>query len=157
MEQFCNPGFDVTVHAFDTSTAVRLRSSPYLTPDRIFVLPFPMTLTTLTLNQRSSQRFGNYFWKSSPEGSPPSLFSYEQYLLALVAHQNLHRQDRRWEPLINGCIALIRRSHLVEKPGLIECYRVTSPICMWYDSISILNEVNRDSIPRSNYLESLFY
>jgi len=35
-------------------------------------LPFPVTLTTLTLNQRSSRRFGNYFWKSSPEGPPPS-------------------------------------------------------------------------------------
>jgi len=33
---------------------------------------FPVTLTTLTLNQRSSRRFGNYFWKSSPEGPPPS-------------------------------------------------------------------------------------
>jgi len=72
MEQICNPIFDVTIHAFDTSSAVRLRSSPNLTPDRIFVLPFPVTLTTLTLNQRSSRRFGNYFWKSSPEGLPPS-------------------------------------------------------------------------------------
>ncbi len=33
---------------------------------------FPVTLTTLTLNQRSSRWFGNYFWKSSPEGLPPS-------------------------------------------------------------------------------------
>ena len=33
---------------------------------------FSVTLTTLTFNQRSSRRFGNYFWKSSPEGLPPS-------------------------------------------------------------------------------------
>ena len=72
MGQCCNPIFDVTIHAFDTSSVVRLRSSSNLTPDRIFVLPFPVTLTTLTLNQRSSRRFGNYFWKSSPEGPPPS-------------------------------------------------------------------------------------
>jgi hypothetical protein len=72
MRQFCNLIFDVTIHAFDTSSAVRLRSSPNLPPDRIFVLPFPVTLTTLTLNQRSSRWFGNYFWKSSPEGPPPS-------------------------------------------------------------------------------------
>jgi hypothetical protein len=61
MEQICNPIFDVTIHAFDTSSVVRLRSSPNLTPDKIFVLPFPVMLTTLTLNQRSSRRFGNYF------------------------------------------------------------------------------------------------
>jgi len=72
MRQFRNLIFDVTIHAFDTSSAVRLRSSPNLPPDRIFVLPFPVTLTTLTLNQRSSRWFGNYFWKSSPEGPPPS-------------------------------------------------------------------------------------
>ena len=35
MEQICNPIFDITIHAFDTSSAVRLRSSPYLIPDRI--------------------------------------------------------------------------------------------------------------------------
>jgi len=72
MGQICNPIFDVTIHAFDTSSVVRFRSSPNLTPDKIFVLPSPVTLTTLTLNQRSSRRFGNYFWKSSPEGPPPS-------------------------------------------------------------------------------------
>ena len=33
---------------------------------------FSVTLTTLTLNQRSSRWFGNHFWKSSPEGHPPS-------------------------------------------------------------------------------------
>jgi len=68
MEQLRGSIFDVTVHAFDTSSVVRLRSSPDFTPDRIIVLPFTVTLTTLTFNQRSSRRFGNYFWKSSPEG-----------------------------------------------------------------------------------------
>ncbi len=72
MGQCCIPIFDVTIHAFDTSSVVRLRSSPNLTPERILVLPFPLTLTTLTLNQRSSQRFDNYFWKSLPEGPPRS-------------------------------------------------------------------------------------
>ena len=33
---------------------------------------FSVTLTTLTLNQRSSRWFGNYSWKSLPEGHPPS-------------------------------------------------------------------------------------
>ena len=33
---------------------------------------FSVTLTTLTLNQRSSRWFGNYSWKSLPEGLPPS-------------------------------------------------------------------------------------
>ena len=86
MGQICNPIFDVTVHAFDTSSAVRLRSSPNLSPDKIFVLPFPVTLTTLTLNQRSSRRFGNYFWKSSPEGLPPSFLQLRAKFPALVAH-----------------------------------------------------------------------
>ena len=41
MEQLRGSIFDVIVHAFDTSSVVRLRSSPNLTPDRIFALPFP--------------------------------------------------------------------------------------------------------------------
>ena len=79
MEQLRSSIFDVTVHAFDTSSVVRLRSSPNFTPDRIIVLPFTVTLTTLTFNQRSSRRFGNNFWKSSPEGHNLHLsYSYEK-------------------------------------------------------------------------------
>ena len=33
---------------------------------------FSVTLTTLTLNQRSLRWFDDHFWKSSPEGPPPS-------------------------------------------------------------------------------------
>jgi len=84
MEQICNPIFDVIVHAFDTSSAVRLRSSPNLTPDKIFVLPFPVTLTTLTLNQRSSRWFGNSFWKASPEGTPPSFLQLRAKLVTYM-------------------------------------------------------------------------
>ena len=72
MEQLRGSIFDVTVHAFDTSSVVRLRSSPNFTPDRIFVLPFPVTLITLTLNQRNSRWFDNNYWKSSPKGHPSS-------------------------------------------------------------------------------------
>jgi len=42
---------------------------PYLTGSSP---AFSVTLTTLTLYQRSSRWFDNYFWKSSPEGQPPS-------------------------------------------------------------------------------------
>ena len=33
---------------------------------------FSVTLTTLTLNQRSLRWFDDHFWKSSPESPPPS-------------------------------------------------------------------------------------
>ncbi len=33
---------------------------------------FSVTLTTLTLNQRSLRWFDDHFWKLSPEGPPPS-------------------------------------------------------------------------------------
>ena len=82
MEQLRNSIFDVTVHAFDTSSVVRLRSSPNFTPDRIFVLPFPVTLITLTLNQRNSRWFDNNYWKSSPKDHPSSF-------LQLRAKKNL--------------------------------------------------------------------
>ncbi len=92
MEQLRSSIFDVTVNAFDTSSVVRLRSSPNFAPDRIFALPFPVTLTTLTLNQRSSQWFGNNFWTSSPKGLPSSflqLRATKQKKIALVAHRSL--------------------------------------------------------------------
>ncbi|WP_221896982.1 hypothetical protein [Bathymodiolus japonicus methanotrophic gill symbiont] len=55
-----------------TALVVRLRSSPNFTPGRIFVLPFPVTLITLTLNQRNSRWLDNDYWKSSPKGHPSS-------------------------------------------------------------------------------------
>ena len=106
MEQICNPIFDVTIHAFDTSSAVRLRSSPNLTPDRIFVLPFPVTLTTLTLNQRSSRRFGNYFWKSSPEGLPPS---FPQLRAKLSCSRGTRRVAQGNLPLRTGSSEAVTR------------------------------------------------
>ena len=86
MEQLRNSIFDVTVHAFDTSSVVRLRSSPNFSPDRIFVLPFPVTLITLTLNQRNSRWFDNYYWKSSPKGHPSSFLQLRKKTLFLSWH-----------------------------------------------------------------------
>ena len=58
---------------FGTSSAVRLRSSLQISPDRIYFLPFPATLTTNALNASSSQWFG-----AAPDrrlrGTSPHLF-----------------------------------------------------------------------------------
>ncbi len=85
MEQLRSSIFDVTVHAFDTSSVVRLRSSPNFTPDRIFVLPFPVTLITLTLNQRNSRWFDNNYWKSSPKGHPSSFLQLRAKIKKLLS------------------------------------------------------------------------
>ncbi len=57
---------------FDTSAVVHLHSTPWLVPDKVIPLPFPVSLTTLSLKQRSSQRFRASACTAALEGLPPS-------------------------------------------------------------------------------------
>ena len=62
--------------SFDTSSAVRCRSSCRPVPDAVHAAPFPVTLTTPALDRSSSRRFGACSCKPTPKGrvsSPPSL------------------------------------------------------------------------------------
>jgi hypothetical protein len=71
-EQWCIPVFDAFVHAFDTSSVIRLRSPSYCPPDPIIAGPFPVTLTTPALNRRSLRWFEACSCKPASEGQPPS-------------------------------------------------------------------------------------
>ena len=84
-----HPGFDAIGKAYDTSSAVHLRSSSRITPAAIIVATFPSTLTTTALDRRSSRRFGNWPCSPSPRGHPSSLMQLAHGLspCALVTHE----------------------------------------------------------------------
>jgi hypothetical protein len=65
---------------FDTSSVVRLRSSPWTLPDTVFAKPFSSALTTRALYPCSLRRFGVCSCKPTPKGLFPHL------LCSLVAH-----------------------------------------------------------------------
>ncbi len=70
--QRLKPGFDNISPCFDTSSAVRLRSSPCFTPDRSCPA-FSLTLTTSALYQSSLRWFKACSCKPALRG-PPSSF-----------------------------------------------------------------------------------
>ena len=61
------PGFDVNCLCYDTSAAIRLRSSPWSPPDTSRV-PFPRSLTTTVFSQRSTRRFEASPRRAAPKG-----------------------------------------------------------------------------------------
>jgi hypothetical protein len=63
-----NPSFDTAYICFDTSSVVRLRSSPRSSPATILSRDFSLTLTTLALYQRSLRWFEACSCKPAPRG-----------------------------------------------------------------------------------------
>lgn len=65
---------------FDTSLVVRLRSSPYITPDRVIAPPFRSTLTTKALNLSSLSWFETCLYQPIPRDLPSSLMQHGYFM-----------------------------------------------------------------------------
>jgi hypothetical protein len=96
-----NPSFDTTYICFDTSSMVRLRSSPRSSPATILSRDFSLTLTTLALYQRSLRWFEACSCKPAPRGqtliSCTVTCGYKLIFYINCAH-SWHTSSRPWEP-----------------------------------------------------------